>query len=49
MQQNDVNFINILNKFQIVSQTCEDINFINKVCLKPPPMDNICIHCIQIT
>ncbi len=26
-----------------------DVNFINKVCLKPPSMDNIFKYCIQIT
>jgi hypothetical protein len=34
MKQNDINFINILNRFQTTSQTFEDINFINKFVLK---------------
>ncbi len=29
MKQNDVHFINILNGFQIASQTNEDIHFMN--------------------
>ncbi len=41
MKQNDINFINILNRFRTTSQTFEDINFINKVCFKAPCMDNI--------
>ncbi len=41
MIQNNINFINILNRFQTTSQTFEDINFINKICLEAPPMDNI--------
>jgi hypothetical protein len=40
MRQNDVNFINILNRFWITSQTFEDIDFINKICFKAPPLDN---------
>jgi hypothetical protein len=40
MRQNNINFINILNRFQTTSQTFEDINFINKTCFKTPPMDN---------
>ncbi len=34
MQQNDLEFINILNRFQTTSQAYEDINFINKICCK---------------
>jgi hypothetical protein len=41
MKQNDVHFINILNRFQTTSQTNDDIDFMNNFCLKPPPMDNI--------
>jgi hypothetical protein len=40
MKQND-HFINILNRFYTASQTNDDIDFMNKFCLKPPPMDNI--------
>jgi hypothetical protein len=40
MRQNDLHFINILNRFWIYSQTNENINFINNIWLKPPPMDN---------
>jgi hypothetical protein len=40
MRQNDINFINILNRFRTTLQTFEDINFINKICFKAPPMDN---------
>ncbi len=41
MQQNDLEFINILNRLQLTSQAYEDINFINKICCKWPPIDNI--------
>jgi hypothetical protein len=34
MKQNDINFINILNRFQTTSKTFENINFINKFVLK---------------
>ncbi len=44
MKQNDVHFISILNRFQIASQTNEDIHFINDFYLKPPPMDNTLPH-----
>jgi hypothetical protein len=44
MKQNDVHFINILNRLQTVSQTNEDINFMNNLCLRPPPMDNTLSH-----
>jgi hypothetical protein len=44
MRQNDLHFINILNRFWISSQTNENINFINNICLKPPPMDNALPH-----
>jgi len=40
MRQNDINFINILNRFLTTPQTFEDINFVNKFCFKAPPMDN---------
>ncbi len=40
MRQNDVHFINILNKFRTASQTNDDIHFMNNLCLTPPPMDN---------
>jgi hypothetical protein len=40
MRQNYVHFINILNRFQIASQTNENIHFMNNFCLTPPPMDN---------
>jgi hypothetical protein len=39
MQQNDINFINILNQFWIALETHDDINFINQICLKMPPID----------
>jgi hypothetical protein len=41
MQQHDINFINILNRFRITSQTIEDIKCMNNNCLKTPLMDNI--------
>jgi hypothetical protein len=44
MRQNDLHFINILNRFWIFSQTNGNINFINNICLKPPPMDNALPH-----
>jgi hypothetical protein len=40
MRQNDIKFINILNRFWTTLQTFEDINFINKICFKEPPKDN---------
>jgi hypothetical protein len=40
MRQNDINFINILNRFRTTSQTFENINFINIYIFKAPPMDN---------
>jgi len=43
MKQND-HFIDILNRFQTISQTNDDIDFMNNFCLKPPPMDNILPH-----
>jgi hypothetical protein len=44
MCQNDLQFINILNKFQITSHTFKDISFINQICLKTPLIDNILPH-----
>jgi hypothetical protein len=41
IQQDDINFINILNRFRIASQTIEDIKCMNDNCLKTPLMDNI--------
>jgi len=38
--EDDIIFINILNRFQIASQTNEDIKCINNNCLRTPPMDN---------
>ncbi len=40
MKQNDVHFINILNRFQITSDKNENIHFTNDFCLTSPPMDN---------
>ncbi len=39
MWQNDINFINILNQFWIALETHDDINFINQICFKMPPID----------
>jgi hypothetical protein len=39
MQQNDINFIAILNQFWTASKTHDDINFINHICLKMPSID----------
>jgi hypothetical protein len=33
-----------MNKFLTTSQTIEDINFVNKICFKTPPMDNTLPH-----
>jgi hypothetical protein len=41
MWQNDLEFINILNRFQTSSQIIKDINFINKLCYKKPPINNL--------
>jgi len=40
MKQNDVHFINILNRIQTSSQTNDDAHFMNNFCLRPPPTDN---------
>jgi hypothetical protein len=40
MCQNDLKFINILNRFRITSHISKDIVFINKICLRAPPIDN---------
>jgi len=40
MQQHNMHFINILNKFRIVSQTIKDIKFMNNNYLKTQLMDN---------
>jgi len=39
MRQIDTNFINILNQFRTTSKTHDNINFINQICLKKPPLD----------
>ncbi len=44
MRQNDVHFINILNRFQTGSQIIDDIHFMNNFCLRPPPIDNTLLH-----
>jgi hypothetical protein len=41
MQPDDINFINILNRLIIASQTIEDIKCMNNNCLKTQLMDNI--------
>jgi hypothetical protein len=40
MQQDDINFINILNRFKTASQTIEDIKFMNNNYLRTPLMHN---------
>jgi hypothetical protein len=44
MKQNDVHFINILNRFRTTSQTNEDIHFMNDFYLRPPSMYNTSLH-----
>jgi hypothetical protein len=44
MQQDDMNFINILNRFKTSSQTIEDIKCMNNNCLRTPLMDNTLPH-----
>jgi hypothetical protein len=44
MHQNDLQIINILNKFQITSHIFEDISFINQICLRTSPIDNNLPH-----
>jgi hypothetical protein len=44
MWQNDITFINILNRFWIVSQTFGRVKFIVKVCLRLPPIDATISH-----
>jgi hypothetical protein len=41
MRQDDINFINILNRFKTASQTIEDIKCMNNNYLTTPLMDNI--------
>jgi hypothetical protein len=41
MRQNDLMFINILNKFRRAIHTVEDIDIINNLCLKEPPKGSI--------
>lgn len=41
MWQNDFEFMHILNKFQTTLQTFKDIEFINNICLRTPPINNI--------
>jgi hypothetical protein len=40
MWHNNVNFFDILNRFQTTSQTFKNTNFINKTCLKTPIINN---------
>jgi hypothetical protein len=40
MQQDDIDFIDVLNRFQTTSQIATDIKFMNQNCLKIPPIDN---------
>jgi hypothetical protein len=44
MYQNDLQIINILNRFRITSHTFEDMSFINQICLRTPPIDNTLPH-----
>jgi hypothetical protein len=41
MQQNVLEFVNMLNKLRTLSQNSKHIEFINKICIKLPPIDNI--------
>jgi len=41
MWQNDFEFMNILNRFRTTLQTFKDIEFINNIFFKTPPIDNI--------
>ncbi len=41
MLQDHMNFINILNQFSTMLQTSQDIDLINKICLKLPPTKNM--------
>ncbi len=41
MWQTDFEFIYVLNKFWTISETCKNMYFIDKICFKTPPMDNI--------
>jgi hypothetical protein len=41
MWQIDLEFIYVLNKFRTISQTCKNMDFINRNCFKTPLMDNI--------
>lgn len=41
MRQNDMMFINILNRFREASHTIEDMETINNLCLKQPPSNSL--------
>jgi hypothetical protein len=44
MQQNDIDFIHVLNRFQIATQTTKDISYINNICLKPTPLNGVLLY-----
>jgi hypothetical protein len=44
MCQNNLQFINILNRFRITSHIFENMSFTNQICLKTPPIDNVLAH-----
>jgi hypothetical protein len=48
MWQNDIDFIHVFNKFQTITQTIEDISYINNICLKPTPLDNVLLYLFYI-
>jgi len=40
IQQNNIDFIDVLNRFRTTSQITTNIKFMNQNCLKIPPIDN---------
>ncbi len=44
MRQDDINFINILNRFRTIPQTIEDIKCMNNNYLRTPSMDNTLLY-----
>jgi len=48
MWQNDIDFIHVFNKFQTTTQTIEEISYINNICLKPTPLDNVLLYFFYI-
>ncbi len=48
MQQNDIDFIHVFNRFQIARQTIKDISYINNICPKPTPLNDFLLYLFYI-